>query len=243
MYYDSNFAIVVPMANEEKEFDVFALELRNILTKLHAGMIYFIVDNASKDRTIELCQELSKQDSRFITVYAPENKNVVDAYLRGYREAYNRGHDIVVEMDAGLSHDPKAIPMFLRVLDEGNECAFGSRFINGGSIQDSNIYRYFLSKFGTILSNGLLGTRMRDMTSGFQAFHRHIVKEIIDHPFRSKAHFFQTELRYLLRRKRFAEVPIHYSSPSPRVSRKAVRNAVSVLLYYFFKRVTLHGGR
>src|SRR5205085_3144530 len=113
---------------------------------------------------------------------APENRNVVDAYIRSYREAVANGHDIIIEMDAGLSHDPRAIPMFLRVLNEGNECAFGSRFINGGSIWQSSANRTMLSKVGTILSNILLGTRMRDMTSGFQGFHKNIVKELIDYP-------------------------------------------------------------
>ena len=59
---------------------------------------------------------------------------MVDAYIKGLRVAYEAGHELIIEMDAGLSHDPRAIPMFLRVLNEGNECAFGSRFTNGGSM-------------------------------------------------------------------------------------------------------------
>jgi dolichol-phosphate mannosyltransferase len=127
--------------------------------------------------------------------------------------------------------------MFLRVLNEGNECAFGSRFINGGSISDSNWRRSFLSKGGTILSNLLLGTNMYDMTSGFQGFHADVVKKFLDYKLLSTAHFYQTELRYLLRKTRFAEVPIHYKAPSPRVSKKAIRNSFAVLFYYFNQRV------
>ena len=129
--------------------------------------------------------------------------------------------------------------MFLRVLNEGNECAFGSRFISGGSMGDSPFKRKMLSRGGTMLANVLLGTKLNDMTSGYQGFHRDIVKLIIDHPFRSTAHFYQTELRYLLRNKRTSEVPIHYQAPSPRVSRNAISNAYKTLFYYFFKRVTL----
>jgi dolichol-phosphate mannosyltransferase len=140
-------------------------------------------------------------------------------------------------MDAGLSHDPKALPMFLRVLNEGNECAFGSRFINGGSIWDSTWKRTFLSKFGTILSNTLLGTKMYDMTSGFQGFHAHIVQQFVDYGLLSKAHFYQTELRYLLRKSRYAEIPIHYRAPSPSVSKKAIYNSFDVLFHYFLLRL------
>src|SRR5690606_36054376 len=124
--------VIVPMANEEKEFQPFAEALILVLDRLTTGTVYFIIDKASKDNTLKLSEEISLRDARFRTVWAPENRNVVDAYIRGYKEAYKNGHDIIIEMDAGLSHDPRALPMFLRVLNEGNECAFGSRFINGG---------------------------------------------------------------------------------------------------------------
>jgi len=213
-------------------------EMIKMVDGLRSGTVYFICDHVSSDNTLELCMDLSAKDCRFFTVWSPENRNVVDAYVKGYSTAYANGHEIIIEMDAGLSHDPRAIPMFLRVLNEGNECAFGSRFINGGSIQQSSYKRIFLSKFGTLLSNLLLGTKMYDMTSGFQGFHASVVKQFIDYRFLSKAHFYQTELRYLLRKKRYAEIPIHYRAPSPRVSRNAIVNSISVLFFYFFKRLT-----
>jgi len=225
------------MANEQEQFEPFISSLTEVLNKLECGTVYLVVDKVSKDKTLELCQNLSDTDNRFFTVWAPENRNVVDAYINGYREALKNNHDIIIEMDAGLSHDPKALPMFLRVLNEGNECAFGSRFINGGSIWDSNWNRTFLSKFGTRLSNLLLGTKMYDMTSGYQGFHSHIVKKFVEYSLLSKAHFYQTELRYLLRKSRYAEIPIHYRAPSPSVSKKAIYNSFYVLMKYFVMRL------
>jgi dolichol-phosphate mannosyltransferase len=159
--------------------------------------------------------------------------------MRGYKEALNDGYEIIIEMDAGMSHDPRALPMFLRVLNEGNECAFGSRFINGGSISESNWKRTFLSKIGTICSNLFLGTKMYDMTSGFQGFHSSVVNQFLQYDLLSKAHFYQTEMRFLLRKKRFAEIPIHYKAPSPSVSRMAIKNSLLVLIHYLILRVTL----
>ena len=237
MFYYKKWAIVIPMANEEQDFKPFIDMLNFVINELNPGNIYFVIDKASKDRTLELCQELSAKDNRYVTVWAPENKNVVDAYVRGLREAYEAGHDLIIEMDAGLSHDPRAIPMFLRVLNEGNECAFGSRFINGGSMGDSPFKRRMLSKTGTVLANVLLGTKLRDMTSGYQGFHRDVVAKIINHDFKSKAHFYQPELRYLLRKRRNFEVPIHYQAPSPRVSPNAIKNAYQTLFYYFIQRL------
>lgn len=232
-----NFAVIIPMANEEKDFESFKISLIQALNRLECGTVYFIIDNVSKDNTLQLSLDLSRKDSRFKTIWAPENNNIVDAYLRGYREAILNNHDFIIEMDAGLSHDPNALPMFLRVLNEGNECAFGSRFINGGSICDSTWKRTFLSKTGTYLSNFLLGSNMKDMTSGYQGFHVNIVKKFLQYNLLSKAHFYQTELRYLLRKTRFAEIPIHYRAPSPSVSKKAIKNSIYVLTYYFIQRV------
>ncbi|NNK96952.1 MAG: glycosyltransferase [Desulfobacterales bacterium] len=226
------------MANEENDFVPFINVFLKVLNRINeSGRVYLVVDKVSTDKTLELCTGLSSQDDRFITIWAPENRNVVDAYLRGYREALADGNDVIIEMDAGLSHDPRALPMFLRVLNEGNECAFGSRFINGGSIYDSQWKRTFLSRFGTLLANTLLGTKMYDMTSGFQGFHAGVVESFVNYPLLSKAHFYQTELRYLLRNTRYAEVPIHYRAPSPSVSQNAITNSLSVLLKYFILRL------
>jgi dolichol-phosphate mannosyltransferase len=238
-FYENNWALVVPMANEEPDFPPFLAAITDVLDKLKGGTVYFVVDSVSKDATLQLCQAVSAKDARYVTVWAPENRNIVDAYLRGLREAWRCGHKLIIEMDAGLSHDPHAVPMFLRVLNEGNECALGSRYINGGSNVGSPLRRRFFSRAGTILAQVLLGSKLKDMTSGYQGYHAHIVGKLLEIPLRSKAHFYQTEVRHLLRHRRIMEVPIHYRAPSPRVSPKAIRNALATLGYYFLKRLTL----
>ena len=240
MNTDAGFAVVIPMANEAADFHPFLDELTSVMDSLPAGTIYFVVDRASRDETLSLCNGVSGKDPRFVTLWSPENRNVVDAYMKGYRAAYEKGHRFIMEMDAGLSHDPKAIPTFLKALNDGWECAFGSRFISGGSMDHSTYARILLSKYGTILSNLLLGTRMRDMTSGFQGFQASVVREFLDYRLLSKAHFYQTELRYLLREKRCIEIPIRYRAPSPRVSKKAIFNSIEVLLFYFRRRLSGH---
>ncbi len=237
MYLYTDWAATIPMANEEQDFAPFVDLLTRVMDVIGTGKIYFVIDNASKDKTLELARDLEQKDKRFEVVWAPDNKNVVDAYLAGFKVAYDNGHDIIIEMDAGLSHDPRAIPMYLRVLNEGNECAFGSRFIKDGSMGDSPFNRRMLSKSGTVLANWLLGTKLYDMTSGFQGFHRDVIGKLLQYPLKSRAHFYQTEVKYLLRKRRTAEVPIHYQAPSPRVSPSAIKNARQTLLYYFWERL------
>ena len=236
--FENNWGLVVPMANEASDFAPLLAAVTVVLDKLQSGTVYFIVDKVSKDATLQLCQATSATDPRFITIWAPENRNIADAYLRGLREAWQHGHQLIIEMDGGMSHDPRAIPMFLRVLNEGNECALGSRYINGGSNVDSPFKRRFISKAGTILARLLLGAKLKDMTSGYQGYHAEIVEKLLQAEIFSTAHFYQTELRYLLRNRRIMEVPIHYRAPSPRVSQQAIANSLKVLAIYLFKRLT-----
>ena len=235
--YPDNWALVIPLANEEAELSELVAALTAVMDAAEGGRVYFVIDKVSQDRTLDCCEELSRKDQRFITKWIPQNRNVVDAYINGFREALQDGHEIIIEMDAGLSHDPRAVPAFLRALNEGNDCAFGSRYINGGSMVDSPLKRRFLSKGGTILAQWLLGARLSDMTSGFQGFRRDVLLRLTEYPLLSRAHFYQTELRHLLRKQKWIEVPIHYRAPSPRVSPGAIRNSLAVLLHYFLLRL------
>lgn len=232
-----NWVLTIPMANESADFTPFIDELKKVLDKLGGGHVLFVVDNVSKDNTRELCEGLSKSDSRFITVWAPQNRCVVDAYLTGLRAAYDQGFEYIIEMDAGMSHDPRAVPTFLRALTEGNECAFGSRYINGGSMADSPFSRRLLSKGGSILAHLFLGARLHDMTSGYEGFHRDIIGRILEYSLISRGHFYQTEIRHLCRNCRIIEVPIHYRAPSPRVSSNSIWNSISTLIHYTLLRL------
>lgn len=233
---EKTYAVCIPVANEEEGFADFVARLKEVLDENPGGSVYLVVDNASKDATPQLCEALEKEDPRFHYVWAPENRNVVDAYLRGFKEAVAAEPDYIVEMDGGGSHDPAAIPAFLRALREGNECAFGSRYINGGSLHDSPFKRRFLSKFGSFLGRTLLGCGVKDATSGYEAFTLAVMKDILAYPLRSRAHFYQTELRYLLNKRNWVEVPIHYVSPSPRVSPNALKNSLGCLFHYTLRR-------
>lgn len=235
--YPDNWAVVIPLANEEKEMPELAAALCAVMDDMRGGRIYLVVDKVSVDRTLQCCEELSASDPRFVTCWTPSNRSIVDAYVSGFRIALAAGHEIVIEMDGGLSHDPRAIPGFLRALHEGNDCAFGSRYINGGSMVDSPLRRRFLSKGGTILARWLLGSQLTDMTSGFQAFRRAALEKLTAYPLLSRAHFYQTEVRHLLRHEKLIEVPIHYRAPSPRVSKGAVKNSFAVLFHYFLLRL------
>jgi len=218
--------IVTPLANEEATVDQL---LDRVLRQLGPNdLVFCILDNASRDHTRERVTSRSADDRRVRLVWAPENRSVVDAYFRGYREAFEAGCQWILEMDGGLSHSPELIPRFIAAMESGVDFAAGSRFAPGGSYS-GRWSRYLLSKGGTVVTNLLLGTRMQDMTSGFECFSRNAMEHVLRNGVESRGHFFQTEIRYSLRDWAWQEVPINYSCPSKTVGQSQITESFRIL--------------
>ena len=77
-----------------------------------------------------------------------------------------RGYDVLVQMDADLSHDPAALPSLLAALDDGAEPSIGSRYVPGGSVPHWPWYRRALSKWGNRYACFVLGMTVHDATAG-----------------------------------------------------------------------------
>jgi dolichol-phosphate mannosyltransferase len=199
---------------------------------------FAVLDKVSKDNTLELLRQLAVEEPRLEVVWAPENRSVTDAYIRGYREALNSGCDWILEIDAGFSHQPSDIPRFFEKMNEGYACVFGSRFCAGGEMTESSFKRRFISRGGTLLANLLLGTKLKDMTSGFELFSRPALQEVLAKGIRSRGPFFQTEIKAYCRNLRIAEVPISYRAPSHNINRKALKDAFGNLWRLFRMRVS-----
>jgi len=219
-------AVVSPLANERDTIDEF---VRRVLAQLlPQDRLITVFDNACTDGAVDRARELAQADPRLLVVFAPENRSVVDAYFRGYREALAGGFDWILEMDGGLSHRPEQIPRFVEAMVQGYEFAGGSRFMPGGPF-DGPWSRYLISRGGTWLTNRLLGTKMHDMTSGFECFTRDALAGVVARGVRSRAHFFQTEIRSAMHDLRWVEVPIDYGCPSKSVGKASVTEAFRVL--------------
>jgi dolichol-phosphate mannosyltransferase len=217
--------IVCPMANEGADAPRFAEAVLRQCEGFREVRFFAILDKATKDNSMELLKELAAREPCLQVVWAPENRGAVDAYLRGYREALAAGHDWILEIDAGFSHQPEDIPKFFAAMQQGYDCVFGSRFMKGSRMSDPSVKRYCISRGGTLLTNLLVGTSQTDMTSGFELFTRETLEMVLRKGIHSRGHFFQTEIKTYCRALRFVEVPIHYRSPSPRLKAAAVGDA------------------
>lgn len=232
--------IVCPMANEGAAAVTFVMEVLATCKPWSFKSVTFfaVLDNVSKDNTRDLLEALARDQPQLRVVWAPENSSVVDAYIRGYREALAAGCDWILEIDAGFSHQPADIPKFFEAMAQGYECVFATRFAQGGSISETSPRRRTVSRGGTALTNLLLGTKLTDMTSGFELFSRPVLQQVLDRGIRSRGPFFQTEIKTYCRGLRWAEVPIQYRAASHNVSNASLHDAFSNLWRLFRLRVS-----
>ncbi|MCR5107728.1 MAG: glycosyltransferase [Lachnospiraceae bacterium] len=219
--------IVMPVANEESTMEGVLKEIMELpYDNLY---VYPVIDSYSKDRTEEIIRDMEKKYDRIRLIFHKASRGVITCYLYGFKMALQDGAVRIIEMDGGGSHRPKDIPLFIEKLDMGYDCVWGSRFMEGGDIMDHPLYRRILSSGGTILSNVVLGTRLKDMTSGFEAFQRNILESMDLDAFLSRGHMYQTEMRFYCRKLNTVEVPITYVGSKSSIKLKSVTEALSLL--------------
>ncbi|MBR5407736.1 MAG: glycosyltransferase [Lachnospiraceae bacterium] len=219
--------IVMPVANEETTMEGV---LKQIMELPYDNLyVYPVIDSYSKDRTEEIIRDMESRYERIKLIFHEESRGVITCYLYGFKMALKDGAEQIIEMDGGGSHLPREIPQFLEKLDEGYDCVWGSRFIPGGDITNQPLYRRFLSSGGTILANLVLGTKLKDMTSGFEAFKREVLENMDLDAFMSRGHMYQTEMRYYCRNLNTVEVPINYIGSKSSIKFKSVTEALKLL--------------
>ena len=231
--YTDRLGIVCPMANEAQTGARFVKEVLAQCQGFREVRFFAILDSVTVDDTRERLMDLAATEPRLCPVWAPENQCVVDAYLRGYREALDFKADWILEIDASFSHLPSEIPQFFATMAKGYDCVFGSRLMEGGTIVETSLKRRLISWGGSVMTNALLGTALTDMTSGFELFSRSALQMVLEKGIRSRAHFFQTEIKVHCRHLRIAEVPITYRGASPGLSSSVVTEAFQQLWRLF----------
>ncbi len=218
--------IVMPVANEAATMgEVIEKILALPYDDLH---LYPVVDDYSKDDTAEIIRSY-ENTGRVKCIYYKESRGVISCYLEGFRRALADGAEQIIEMDGGGSHKPEEIGQFIDKLAEGYDCVWGSRFVKGGGIAEQPLYRRLLSSGGTVLSNLVLGTHLKDMTSGFEAFKADVLKAMDLSAFLSTGHMYQTEMRFYCRNMNTVEVPIHYTGSSSSLKMHSVTEALLIL--------------
>lgn len=162
--------VIIPAFNEEKNISRVIARIRQIPLPLEI----LVIDDGSSDRTAEVVGK-----SRAKVVSLPFNLGYGAALQTGYRYALENNYDYVVQLDGDGQHDPGYIPELLRIVEAGEaDLVLGSRFLkkDGNHGYRAGIARKLgIGLFGSITSL-MIGQRITDPTSGYQALNRRVVE-------------------------------------------------------------------
>jgi dolichol-phosphate mannosyltransferase len=189
-----------------------------------------IVDDNSQDGTGAIADSLALKHTRVSVLHRPLKQGLGPAYVDGFSYAFSKGYEVVVEMDADGSHQAQDLPEILLALP-GADLVIGSRWTQGGSVQNWPISRLFLSRFGNLYARLMLGTRIFDMTSGFRAYRASFLKTIVAETVSSQGYSFQVELAYRAAKTGVVkEVPITFVERAEGSSKMTLRIVIEALI-------------
>lgn len=209
-------AVVIPTYNE-------AENILRLIAEIHAvvpEMFVLVIDDSSPDGTARLVGALSEKDSRVGLIVREGKQGLGTAYVRGFKECLEMGFQVVCQMDADFSHQPRYLADFLREIEQA-DVVLGSRYIEGGATEDWGIKRKLLSRGGNLYARTILGLPVRDVTGGYKCFRRTVLEAIDLNTIRSEGYAFQMELTYRAWRLgfRIREIPIVFPDRSRGVSK------------------------
>lgn len=165
--------VTIPTYNERENILVLLKRLSDAFkTDTVHSISYLVVDDTSPDGTAQVVNDYRKTH-RNVHIIEGKKEGLGRALLRGMAEAFDRmGADVVLQMDADLSHDPKIAPLLLHALDRGATFAIGSRYIPGGGIPENwGLVRKVYSIIGNnIVRFGLWHPQVHDWTGGYRAY-------------------------------------------------------------------------
>jgi dolichol-phosphate mannosyltransferase len=200
--------VVVPTYNEASGIETVLRRIREVLPPAEI----LVVDDNSPDGTGDLVEAVRASDPLVSLLRRPAKNGLGSAYLAGFAEGLDRGFDVLVEMDADLSHDPVALPALVSAAAHGADLAIGSRYVAGGSTPDWTWRRAFLSRWGNRYAALALGLAVNDSTSGYRAYRADALRRVDLNHVRAYGYGFQVEMTYRLINEggRVVEIPVAF---------------------------------
>jgi len=192
-----------------------------------------IVDDNSPDGTAAIIQEMMQTSPKVHLIQREAKMGLGTAYVRGFQYALAHQYDLIVQMDADFSHDPKEIHSFLENI-EAYDLVLGSRYIVGVNVVNWPLSRLLLS-YGANLYTRLI-TRMpiKDSTGGFKCFRRKVLEAIKLDEIESDGYAFQIEINYKswIKGFRVKEIPIVFIDRivgASKMSKRIIREAAWIV--------------
>jgi len=186
-----NALVLVPTYNERENLPVL---VDGVLA--HAGTRILVLDDGSPDGTGQIADELARaHPGRLEVMHRTGVRGLGRSYLDGFRAALGSDADLVCQMDADLSHDPKFLPSIMAATERA-DLVVGSRYIPGGRVENWPIHRVMLSGFANNYIRTVTGLRVRDCTSGYRCWRREALARLPLDRIRSDGYSFLVEVAF-----------------------------------------------
>lgn len=219
--------VVVPTYEEAGNVDALCEAVRAAMPD--AELV--VIDDDSPDGTAHRVREAGRRLGNIDVIVQEGKRGLGAAYRTGFGEALERGADVVVQMDADLSHDAAAVPALIANIEHGADLAIGSRYVPGGRTLDWPWQRRALSRWGNRYAAGVLGLAVNDTTSGLRAYSADALRRMDISSVRADGYGFQVEMTHRLVRLggRIVEVPITFrerAAGESKLSKRIIHEAI-----------------
>jgi dolichol-phosphate mannosyltransferase len=231
--------VVVPTYNEAENIGRLVPQILAQDPRLSV----LVVDDSSPDGTAGVVRALPEFERRVQLLVRQKKEGLGPAYRAGFRWVLeNTDHDAVFEMDADFSHDPAALPQFLREITV-SDLVVGSRYLHGITVVNWPLSRLILSVGANIYAQKVTGLPIKDCTGGFKCFRREVLEAMPLDRIRSDGYSFQIEMNYHVWKRgfRIKEIPIMFVDRQvgiSKMSRKIIFEAAWMVWALRVKRVT-----
>ena len=202
--------VVLPTYNEAENLERIVAAVLEAAPDLD-GLL--VVDDDSPDGTGAIADRLAAADHRVDVMHRRRKEGLGPAYVAGFSQVLAEGADLIVQLDADFSHDPRDVPRLIEAVRSGADLVLGSRYVPGGAVGDWGWARRAISRGGSAYARVLLGLPIRDLTGGFKCYRREVLSAIRLDSVGALGYAFQVETTYraVLAGFRVVEVPILFS--------------------------------
>ncbi len=208
--------IVIPTYNEAENIGRIIPQILNQDKRIDV----LVIDDSSPDGTTDVVKKISQKEKKVHLIERPSKAGLGTAYIRGFRYAMENKYDLVFEMDADFSHDPKEIPVFISSMKTA-DLVIGSRYIRGVNVINWPMDRLILSWLANRYTRWITGMPLRDATSGYKCYRREVIEALDLDSFHSDGYGFQIEIDFKTWKKgfRLLEIPIVFVDRNAGVSK------------------------
>jgi len=229
-------SVVIPAHDEEESIAGTVSEIAKALADEGIDYEILVVDDASGDRTADVVAQLVERDERVRCIRSPY-RNGFGFAVRAGLERYE-GDAVAIVMADG-SDSPRDLVAYHRLLCAGYDCAFGSRFIPGGSTHDYPRLKLIANRLVNTAIRLAFGHGYNDTTNAFKAYRRHVidnVQPLISHHFNLTV---EIPLKAVVRGHSYAITPISWRNRAAGTSKLRLQEMGSrylfIVLYVFFE--------